>query len=304
MLGTKSAEVCTDTSGNEPPTLQNPGSQANQVGVALTLQLVGADPESSPVTYSATGLPTGLTINTNTGFLSGTPTTVGTFSVQATISDGKLSTTQAFTWTIGAALPGVATLLRPTGTAASNTPTFEWESVATATSYRLWVDDASATDPKIQIDYTPAQAGCATAGAVCQVKPGIALAAGRASWSIRVSNASGAGPWSGAMDFTVPDTKVPVVAIADADRQHHLLDDERHNRAGRHGERRPGGHAGDVDEQPRRQRHGDRHDQLGGRCDSAPRRHQHPDDHRARRGGQRCHGRADRHPNRFWLRPR
>ncbi len=212
VLGSKSVEVCTDT--NQPPTLQDPGSQAGQVGVAVTLQLVGADPESSPVIYSATGLPAGITINPNTGFLSGTPTTVGTFNVQATISDGTLSTTQAFTWTVGAALPGVTTLLRPTGTVASDKPTFEWESLATATSYRLWVDDASATNPKVQIDYTPAQAGCSTAGAVCQATPGIALAIGSASWSIQVSNASGAGPWSGAMDFMVPDTKVPLVAIA------------------------------------------------------------------------------------------
>ena len=214
IVGARSTEVCSDTSGNEPPTLQNPGSQANEVGVAMTLQLVGADPESSPVTYSAIGLPTGITINTNTGFLSGTPTKAGTFSVQATISDGSLSTTQSFSWTIGAALPGVATLLRPTGAVATNTPTFEWESVAAATSYRIWVDDASATDPKIQLDYTPVQAGCSTAGAVCQARPGIALSPGRASWSVRVTNASGQGPWSGAMDFTVPDSKAPTVAIA------------------------------------------------------------------------------------------
>ena len=136
----------------------------------MTLQLDGADPESSPITYSAKRLPTGLALNTNTGFISGTPTAVGTFNVQATVSDGNLSITQAFTWTIGAALPGAATLLRPTGSIATATPTFEWESVATATSYRLWVDDASTTDPKIQVDYTPAQAGCSTAGAVCQAR--------------------------------------------------------------------------------------------------------------------------------------
>ena len=86
--------------------------------------------------------------------------------------------------------------------------------MANATSYRLWVDDASTTDPKIQSDYTPAQAGCTTAGAVCHVSPGVILAAGRASWSVRASNAAGAGPWSGALDFTVPDGKVPSIAIA------------------------------------------------------------------------------------------
>ena len=108
----------------------------------------------------------------------------------------------------------MATPLRPSGTLATATPTFEWESVATATTYRLWVDDSSNTDPKIQLDLTPAQAGCTTSGAVCRVSPGVALQPGRGSWSVRASNDSGPGPWSGAMDFMVPDTKAPAVAIA------------------------------------------------------------------------------------------
>jgi hypothetical protein len=211
-LGTKSAEVCTDP--NKPPTLESPGNRASAIGTALTLTLVGSDPEGLPVTFSASGLPAGLTLNQNTGFISGTPTTLNTYNVTVTVSDGVLSTSQAFTWTISASLPGVASPLRPTGTLATKTPTFEWESVATATSYRLWVDDASTTDPKIQLDVTPAQAACTTAGAVCRVSPGVSLAGGRASWSVRASNASGPGPWSGAMDFTVPDTNAPTVTIA------------------------------------------------------------------------------------------
>jgi hypothetical protein len=210
-LGSKSIEVCTDT--NKPPTLQAPGNQTSAVGTAVTLTLVGSDPDGLPVTYSATGLPAGLTLNSGTGFISGTPTTNGTSNVMATVSDGVLSTSQAFTWTISASLPGAATLLRPSGTIATTTPTFEWESVATATSYRLWVDDASATDPKIQLDLTPTQAGCTSTGAVCHVSPGVVLTAGRGSWSVRVSNASGPGAWSGAMDFTVADTKLPVITI-------------------------------------------------------------------------------------------
>ena len=105
------------------------------------------------------------------------------------------------------------TPLRPSGTLASATPKFEWESLAAATSYRLWVDDSSSTDPKIEIDLTPAQAGCTTAGPVCQASPGVALQAGRGSWSVRASNGSGVGPWSGAMDFIVPDKNAPQVVI-------------------------------------------------------------------------------------------
>jgi hypothetical protein len=212
-LGARSAEVCTQGIADDAPTLVNPGNQTHQSGAALTLTLVGSDPEGNPVTYSATGLPTGLVLNKNTGFVSGTPSAPGAFSTKATVSDGKLTTTQAFNWTIQAAAPGTATPLRPTGTIATATPSFEWESVATATTYRLWVDDASAND--IQIDYTPAQAGCTTAGAVCRVSPGVALAAGRASWSVRSSNPTGGAPWSGALDFTVqlPVAKGPTVSI-------------------------------------------------------------------------------------------
>jgi hypothetical protein len=133
-VGAQSVEVCSETGGNQPPTLKSPGNQTSGVGTALTLQLEGADPESSPITYSASGLPTGLTLNTNTGFISGTPTAVGTFNTRATVSDGNSSLTQAFTWTISAALPGAPRLLRPTGAIATVTPTFEWESVATATT--------------------------------------------------------------------------------------------------------------------------------------------------------------------------
>jgi len=211
-VGDKSVDVCTE--GNQPPTLFSPGNQTSAAGTAVSLNLQGSDPEGAPVTFSATGLPPGLTLTTSTGAIGGTPTTAGTYTVTVTASDGTLTASVTFTWTIQSAVPGVATPLNPTGSISTATPSFEWESVSTATSYRLWVDDASTTDPKIQVDYTPAQAGCTTSGAVCRVSPGVALAAGRASWSVRASNAAGAGPWSGALDFMVPDGKIPSIVIA------------------------------------------------------------------------------------------
>jgi hypothetical protein len=200
-MGAKSAEVCTEGIADDAPTLLNPGNLTHSSGQPLTLTLVGSDPEGNPVTYTASGLPTGLVLNRNTGFVSGTPSAAGAFTTRATVSDGKLTTTQSFSWKIQAAAPGTATPLRPAGTIATATPTFEWESVPTATSYRLWADDASTKD--LLIDYTPAQAGCTTAGAVCRVSPGVALVAGRASWSVRSSNPVGGAPWSGALDFTI-----------------------------------------------------------------------------------------------------
>jgi hypothetical protein len=106
--GPMSNEVCGFS--NAPPTLQNPGSRSSTVGQATTLQLVGSDPEGQPLTYSATGLPAGLSLGWNTGFISGTPTAAGTYSVTARDSDGVLlSAPQAFTWTVGTAPAGDTT---------------------------------------------------------------------------------------------------------------------------------------------------------------------------------------------------
>jgi len=53
-----------------------------------------------PYTWSATGLPAGLSINASTGQITGTPTTVGTSSVTITATGGGLSGSATFTWTV------------------------------------------------------------------------------------------------------------------------------------------------------------------------------------------------------------
>ena len=54
------------------------------------------------LTYSAAGLPPGLSISSSTGLISGTPTTAGTSTVTVTATDGTgASGSATFTWTIG-----------------------------------------------------------------------------------------------------------------------------------------------------------------------------------------------------------
>ena len=89
-------------------TVTNPGSQTGTVGTAASLQISASDSASGQtLTYSATGLPAGLSINSSTGLISGTPTTAGSNSVTVTAKDTTGATGSAsFTWTINSATSG------------------------------------------------------------------------------------------------------------------------------------------------------------------------------------------------------
>src|SRR5438093_1135226 len=60
------------------PVITSTGAATGQVGVAFSYQITASN---SPASYNATGLPAGLSVNTATGIISGTPTASGTFSV-------------------------------------------------------------------------------------------------------------------------------------------------------------------------------------------------------------------------------
>ncbi len=61
-----------NSGGGNTVTVTNPGSQTGTVGTAVSLQITATDSASGQtLTYSATGLPTGLSINASTGLISG-----------------------------------------------------------------------------------------------------------------------------------------------------------------------------------------------------------------------------------------
>jgi subtilase family serine protease len=82
-------------------TVTNPGSQSTSVRTAVSLQISASDSASGQtLTYSATGLPAGLSISSS-GLISGTPTTAGTYSVTVTATDTTgASGSASFTWTV------------------------------------------------------------------------------------------------------------------------------------------------------------------------------------------------------------
>jgi subtilase family serine protease len=127
--------------GPGPVTVANPGNQTTKVGTAVNLTL-SASGGTGPYTWSASGLPTGLSINATSGVISGTPTTAGTSSVTATAKDSTGATgSTSFTWTVNSTGGGGCTAAQLLGNAG-----FETGSAAPWTA-TAGVIDSSASEP-------------------------------------------------------------------------------------------------------------------------------------------------------------
>src|SRR5205807_931926 len=89
-----------------------PAKRASAKNATVSLQLVASDPNGKTLTTSAIGLPAPLTVNATTGLISGTlvPTSVGLHPVTATASNGTLSSSQTFTWTVTNVAPALSAL--------------------------------------------------------------------------------------------------------------------------------------------------------------------------------------------------
>jgi hypothetical protein len=104
----------------------SPGTQTSPVGSSVYLQIQGEDTCTGTLSYSASGLPAGLSISSSTGVISGTASTAGTSTVTVTGKDTTGPTGSAtFTWTVGSTTGNTVTVTNPgsqtgtVGTAAS-----------------------------------------------------------------------------------------------------------------------------------------------------------------------------------------
>ncbi|MGW5401307.1 M4 family metallopeptidase [Streptomyces sp. NPDC003952] len=83
-------------------TVTNPGNQSTITGSAVSLQVQATSTNAGALSYAATGLPTGLSINASNGLISGTASTAGTYNVTVTVTDSASKTgTASFVWTVG-----------------------------------------------------------------------------------------------------------------------------------------------------------------------------------------------------------
>ena len=89
-----------------PPAVTSALTDAAATGSLFSYTITGSN---TPASFSATGLPPGLTLNSTTGVISGTPTTTGTYTVAVTLTNGDGSTTSNLTLTVSAPASGTLT---------------------------------------------------------------------------------------------------------------------------------------------------------------------------------------------------
>jgi len=97
------------------PVVSSAATASGTTGSAFSYAITASN---TPTSYSATGLPAGLSVNTSTGLISGTPTTAGTstVTVNAINSGGTGSKTVTITIAQGADPAGVVTCFKAPGT--------------------------------------------------------------------------------------------------------------------------------------------------------------------------------------------
>src|SRR5438874_7388143 len=109
--GTGSATL-TLTIKPPPPVITSATTASGPVGVAFSYQITATN---NPTSFNATGLPAGLTVDTSTGLISGTPTTAGTYTVTISATNAGGTGSHTLTLTINPPTPVIQPPFTATG---------------------------------------------------------------------------------------------------------------------------------------------------------------------------------------------
>ena len=131
LLGTVSISIVV-LPVNDAPVLTSPGNQGSQEGATVALNIVASDIEGDPLSFSATNLPPGLSLNVitpTTAVISGTiangAATGSPYNVTVSVSDGVATTSTSVLWTVLPVSvlvnPGTARIISPAGPVQSGT---------------------------------------------------------------------------------------------------------------------------------------------------------------------------------------
>ena len=146
------------------PTITSAATASGKVGSAFSYQIAASN---TPTSYGATGLPAGLTVNSGTGLISGTPTAAGTSTVTMSASNAGGTGSATLTLTIASAAPvlSINATSVPFGSVALNTPSTQDVTLTSSGTTSVTVNSATVTGtgftlssgPTFPVTLTPGQ---------------------------------------------------------------------------------------------------------------------------------------------------
>lgn len=107
--GTKSVSFAIK---HPPPQINSSLSANGSTGVAFSYSITATN---SPTSFNATGLPPGLSINTSSGVISGTPTTSGTYNTTISATNDNTTDTETLVISIALSAPQINSALSTNG---------------------------------------------------------------------------------------------------------------------------------------------------------------------------------------------
>ncbi|QGY31664.1 autotransporter domain-containing protein (plasmid) [Pantoea cypripedii] len=120
-------------------------------------QTVAASGGTAPYSYAASGLPAGITLNSITGVLSGTPAAIGSYTIQVTATDSNNATgTVSYTLSVGDQAPEVSAVSATVDAGSTNNAiSLAISGSATSVAIVQQAAHGTATVSGLRILYTP-----------------------------------------------------------------------------------------------------------------------------------------------------
>ena len=191
------------------PVITSAGSASGTAGAAFSYQISATN---SPTSYGATGLPSGLTVNSGTGLISGTPAAAGTSTVTLSAINATGTGRATLTLTIGAAAPAITSASSANGT------------VGTAFSYQI-----VATNSPTSYGATGLPSGL-TVNSGTGLISGTPTAAGTSTVTLSATNATGTG--GATLTLTIQHSPAgPILATGQGYTLYDFLPDTPHHSA-------------------------------------------------------------------------